>query len=160
MGGFKKRLRVYIQNVSVYARTTRTCVSTCARGVGAHGDVLSGHTAGRGSSPVLLTIICPRRVITWPQRSTKETRGSYPISVFLSPPPTTTTTHINHNNPQRQQQQHARTKTKTRTRTRTRTCTCKCFCKCKCICKLICVYVYLYEYVRVCAHVYVYDLPQ
>ena len=25
------RLRVYIQNVSVYAGTTRTCVSTCAR---------------------------------------------------------------------------------------------------------------------------------
>ena len=33
-----------IQNVSVYAGTTRTCVSTCARGAGTHGDVLDGHT--------------------------------------------------------------------------------------------------------------------
>ena len=29
-----------------------------------------------GSSPVLLTISCPRKVTTWPQRFTKETRGS------------------------------------------------------------------------------------
>ena len=84
----QKRLRVYIQNVSVYAGT-RTCVSTCARAAGTHwgrferthGDVLNPHTGGRGSSSVLLTKICPRRVITWPQRSTKETRGSYPFSV-------------------------------------------------------------------------------
>ena len=36
--------RAYIQNVPVYTSTTRTCVSTCARGAGAHGDVLSLHT--------------------------------------------------------------------------------------------------------------------
>ena len=44
--GFKKRLRVYIQNVPVYAGTTRTCVETCARGAGTHGDVLNPHTEG------------------------------------------------------------------------------------------------------------------
>ena len=37
----QKRLRVYIQNVPVYAGTTRTCVETCARGAGTHGDVLN-----------------------------------------------------------------------------------------------------------------------
>ena len=44
--GFKKRLRVCIQHVPVYAGTTRTCVSTCARGAGTHGDVLNLHTEG------------------------------------------------------------------------------------------------------------------
>ena len=47
-----KRSRVYVQNVS-----TRTCVATCGRGAGTHGDVLNLHTAswreecalGRGS---------------------------------------------------------------------------------------------------------------
>ena len=43
----QKRLRVYIQNVTVYAGTTRTCVSACARGAGTHGDVLNVHTAVR-----------------------------------------------------------------------------------------------------------------
>ena len=42
--GFKKRLRVYIQNVPVYGGTTRTCVSTCTRGAGTHGYVLNVHT--------------------------------------------------------------------------------------------------------------------
>ena len=32
------------------------------------------------SSSVLLTKICPRKVITWPQRSTKETNGSFLLS--------------------------------------------------------------------------------
>ena len=40
----QKRLRVCIQNVPVYAGTTRTCVSTRARGAGTHGDVLNLHT--------------------------------------------------------------------------------------------------------------------
>ena len=40
----QKRLRVYIQNVPVYAGTTRTYFSTCARGAGTHGDVLNVHT--------------------------------------------------------------------------------------------------------------------
>ena len=39
-----KRLRVYVQNVSVFTGTTRTCFSTCARGAGTHGDVLNVHT--------------------------------------------------------------------------------------------------------------------
>ena len=39
-----KRVRVYVQNVPVYAGTTRACVSTCARGAGTHGDVLNVHT--------------------------------------------------------------------------------------------------------------------
>ena len=34
----QKRLRVYIQNVPVYAGTTRTCVSTLRVGAGIHGD--------------------------------------------------------------------------------------------------------------------------
>ena len=42
----QKRHRVYIQNVPVYAGTTRTCVSTSARGAGTHGDVLNQHTEG------------------------------------------------------------------------------------------------------------------
>ena len=36
--------RVSVQNVPVYAGTTRTCVSTCARSACTHGDVLDGHT--------------------------------------------------------------------------------------------------------------------
>ena len=48
----KKRLRVYVQNVPVYAGTTRTRVESCARGASTHWDVsrvhmatcLSGHT--------------------------------------------------------------------------------------------------------------------
>ena len=39
-----KRVRVYVQNVPVYAGTTRTCVSTGARGAGTHADVLNVHT--------------------------------------------------------------------------------------------------------------------
>ena len=39
-----KRPRVYIQNVPVCTGTTRTCVSTCARGAGTHGDILNAHT--------------------------------------------------------------------------------------------------------------------
>ena len=43
--GSKKNVpRVYIQNVPVYAGTTRTCVETCARGAGIHEDILNVHT--------------------------------------------------------------------------------------------------------------------
>ena len=41
-----KRPRVYIQNVPVCTGTTRTCVTTCGRGAGIHGDVLNAHTEG------------------------------------------------------------------------------------------------------------------
>ena len=71
----RKNLRVQIQNVTVCTGTTRTCVTTCGRGVGTHGDVLNLHTEifwtdirggeegeggrGEGRSPsVLLTKIC------------------------------------------------------------------------------------------------------
>ena len=37
-------LRVYVQNVPVCTSTTRTHVSTCARGASIHGDVLNVHT--------------------------------------------------------------------------------------------------------------------
>ena len=35
---------MWIQNVPVCTGTTRTCVTTCARGAGTHGDVLNLHT--------------------------------------------------------------------------------------------------------------------
>ena len=40
----RKNLRVEIQNVPVCTGTTRTCVTTCGRGVGTHRDVLNLHT--------------------------------------------------------------------------------------------------------------------
>ena len=39
--GTLKTPRAHIQHVSVCTRTTRTCVSTCARGAGTHEDVLN-----------------------------------------------------------------------------------------------------------------------
>ena len=45
-----------------------------------HGDVLNPHTGGRRSSPVLLSKICPHTVYHVPQRSTKETLGSFQFS--------------------------------------------------------------------------------
>ena len=79
-----------MQNVPVCTGTTRTCVTTCARGAGTHGDVLNlhtevfldGHTEGRGSSSVLLTKICH----VWSSRASevhhKKPIGSYPFSVW------------------------------------------------------------------------------
>ena len=65
--------RVYVQNVPVCTGNTSTCVNTCGCGAGTHGDVLNGHTGGgERSSSVLLTKICPRRVITCPRGSTKK----------------------------------------------------------------------------------------
>ena len=40
----KGRDCVYVQTASVCTGTTRTCVSSCARGAGTHGDVLNRHT--------------------------------------------------------------------------------------------------------------------
>ena len=67
---------------------TRTCVETCTRSAGTHGDVLnvhgdvlSPHTEGcKGSSSVLLTTICPRMAIKLIQRFTKETNKTSPLS--------------------------------------------------------------------------------
>ena len=50
--GFKKRLRVYVQNLPDCTGTTRTCVETCARGAGTHGDVLNVHTEFRSVSHI------------------------------------------------------------------------------------------------------------
>ena len=47
-----KRLRVYVQNVPVFAGTTRTCVSTCARGAGTHEDFLNVHMEAFFSAPL------------------------------------------------------------------------------------------------------------
>ena len=94
-----KTSRVYVQNFPVCTGNTSTCINSCGRRAGTHGDVLNGHTLtfwtdthhrereretetqrkrqrerkrerererGRGgSSSVLLTKFCPRRVITW-----------------------------------------------------------------------------------------------
>ena len=70
-----KRLRVYVQNVSVCIGTTPACVTTCGLGAGTHGDVLNVHTEvfgtdtrrrkgerrerGAGSPSVLLTMRRP-----------------------------------------------------------------------------------------------------
>ena len=75
--------RVYIRNVPVCTGTTRTCVSTCGRGAGTHGHVLNVHTGrfGRthgeegGSSPVPLTKICPRRILSCPRGSPKKAKN-------------------------------------------------------------------------------------
>ena len=96
------RPHMSVQNVSVYASTTRTCVETCARGAGTHWDVLtvhmgtclSGHTGGGVFSSVKTSVfdicfasqpanfrvtkICPRISLD-PRSSPKETIGSYPF---------------------------------------------------------------------------------
>ena len=98
------RPHMYVQNVPVYAGTTRTRVATCARGAGTHwyvlnvhmGTCLSGHTGGRGvfigktsvfdicfaSQPAnfRVTKICPRISLD-PSGSPKETIGSCPFFV-------------------------------------------------------------------------------
>ena len=76
----QKRLRAYIQNVPVSARTTRTCVSTCARGARTHGDVLNPH----GGQWVIVSSAyqnLPTYGYDVLQRFTKETFGSFPFSV-------------------------------------------------------------------------------
>ena len=77
----QKRLRVYIQNVPVCTGTTRTCVSTCARGAGIHGDVLDGHTEGRKGVNVSSAYQnLPTNGYHVLQRFTKETLRSFPFS--------------------------------------------------------------------------------
>ena len=92
------------QNVPVCTGTTRTCIKTCARGAGTHGDILNGHTGGffsvthhtatappqhtrhntednTNDNTTQLTKICPRRVITCFRGSPKVSTGSYTFSV-------------------------------------------------------------------------------
>ena len=74
----------------VYTGNTRTCVSTCARGAGTHGDVLFVHT-GRsewthGGQKVIVSSAyqnLPTYGHHLLQRFTKETSGSFPFSSFL-----------------------------------------------------------------------------
>ena len=76
----QKRLRVYIQNVSVYAGTTRTCVETCARGAGTHGGVFE---ATHGEQGVIVSSAyqnLPTFGYHVLQRFTKETFGSFLFS--------------------------------------------------------------------------------
>ena len=84
----QKRLRVCIQNVPVYADTTRTCVSTCARGARTHRDVLNLHTKGvlyihTGEQGVIVcsaSQILPTYGCHVLQSFTKEIFGSFPCS--------------------------------------------------------------------------------
>ena len=86
----EKSHRVYVQSVPVCSGTTRTCVSTCARGAGTHGDVLNLRTEG---------FFCvPRRAA---HHTTQNTH-------------TTQTTHTN----TRRQRQRQRQKTEKRRRKR------------------------------------------
>ena len=50
------RPRVHVQNVSVYAGTTRTCVETYARSASIHGDVLNVHTGRRREGVVFSSV--------------------------------------------------------------------------------------------------------
>ena len=85
----QKRFRVYIQNVPVYAGTTRTCVETCARGAGTHGDVLNRQTETfwidtHGVQGVIVSSAyqnLPTYGYHVLQRFTEETFGSSPFSV-------------------------------------------------------------------------------
>ena len=82
-------LRVCIQNVPLYAGTTSTCVSTCARGAGTHGDVLNLHTEGvlhiHTAGQGVIVSSAYQNLPTYGyhviQRFTKETSGSSPFSV-------------------------------------------------------------------------------
>ena len=76
--------RVYIQNVTVYAGTTRTCVSTCARGAGIHGDVFKfthGDVSACHTTPHHTT---PHT----PQHKTQDTTHNTNITQPQQPPKT------------------------------------------------------------------------
>ena len=68
------------KNVPVYAGTTRTCVSTCARGAGTHGDVSKPHTGEQGVIVSSAYQNLPTYGYHVLERSTKETFGSFPFS--------------------------------------------------------------------------------
>ena len=83
----QKRLRMYIQNVPVYAGTARTCVETCVCGAGTHGDVLNVHTgpveSTHGVQEIIVSSACqnlPTYCCLVLQRFTKETFGSFLFS--------------------------------------------------------------------------------
>ena len=79
----QKRLSVHIQNVSVCTSTTRTCVSTCSRGAGTHGDVFEWT---HGVQEVIASSAYEEKKPTYgyhvlQRGSPKETIGSYPFKV-------------------------------------------------------------------------------
>ena len=76
----QKRLRVYIQNVTVYAGTTRTCVETCARGAGANGGVFEATHWLQGVIVSSAYQNLPTYGYHVLQRFTKETFGSFLFS--------------------------------------------------------------------------------
>ena len=115
-----------IQNVPVYAGTMRTCVSTCARGAGAHGDVLNLHTDG------VLYIHTGRQGVIVSSKSvdlhhfqfenrSRATRCRF-LQTFAVPDKAV------------------------------RKCKCKCKCKCMCMCMCMCTCVKVYVY----AHMYLF----
>ena len=72
----------------VYAGNTRTCVETCTRGAGTHGDVLNVHTESvfKSTHGGHRQFCLPRKahaelVLTWPHRFTKVTTGFYKFQV-------------------------------------------------------------------------------
>ena len=81
---------MYVQNVVVHAGTTRTCVSTCTRGAGIHGDVLNVHAevffeSTHGKQEVIISSAyhnLPTYGYHVLQKFTKETFGSFPNSVL------------------------------------------------------------------------------
>ena len=81
-GTLKKREKKVcgFKNASVCAFTTRTCVETCARGAGFHGDVLDGHTGCRGVIVSSAYQNLPAQAYHVLQRFTGETFGSFPFS--------------------------------------------------------------------------------
>ena len=96
----RKNLRVQIQNVPLCTSTTRTCVTTCARGAGTHGDILNLPTEvfwtdtrgrggcerrgdGRGGHRQFCSPKFARRVITcFREVHRKKPLGSYPFKVW------------------------------------------------------------------------------
>ena len=82
------RFRVSIQYVLVDAGTTRTCVSTCARGAGTHGYVLNVHTEAflNPHTEEVVANSAYQEKLTYSshlatQRFTKETLRSFTFSV-------------------------------------------------------------------------------
>ena len=71
-----KRPCVYRHHAPMCFNMCAWCRHTRGRGASIHGDVLDGHTGRREvSSSVLLTKICPRRVITCPKSSPKKRKN-------------------------------------------------------------------------------------
>ena len=69
-----KRPRVCRQHAHILFNMCAWCRQSRGRFVWTH---------GKQGGVIVLTKICPRGVITWPQGSTKDTNGSYPFSVLI-----------------------------------------------------------------------------